>query len=190
MKHSAHRQKAETRSEVLFRFADQQMHEKRCSWETFAARAVEWYSANVAPEARSVREFKTEGDAFACAKINAQRLKRWRNPELNTRLPADFEEAWVNGLDEPYRTECKRELARRYGFLAAPIPHDALTVSDGLQCMSALSDEFGGALKDLAAIVSDGRVDSADRENAAHAAKRLEGLIGVAIGLKEQLSRV
>lgn len=164
----------ETRSEVLFRFTQRLLHETRCSMEAFAQNVVEEYHKSVPPASRDV-EFKSEGDVFKCAAINAQKLRRYMDVDVNARIPVDLEEAWVRGLPEPYRSECLRDLAARHGLLAVPVP-GASTVTD-MQSVSRLSREFGEVLEAIGPMLENGHFGPEDQAHAARAIRELEDLL-------------
>lgn len=171
----------ETRSEVIFRFTQAMLRERRISLETFVQDLIDQYHLRVPASARIV-EFKTDGDVFRRAGTNAQKLRRYIDGQVN--LPADLEEAWVEALPHPYRTDCKRELARRYGFLDVPLP-DVSGISD-VASLGRLTSEYAKLLQDMAPIV----------ENGGHTAQQLvqaraevDQLIASAEGLAALLQR-
>lgn len=179
----------ETRSEVIFRHTNRMLHQTRCSWEAFAQRVVEHYHAAVPAEARAV-QFKTEGDLFHCAKINAQKVARYADDRVSARLPVDLEEAWVQGLTEPYRNECLRDLARRYGLLAVPVPVGSGCAVSAMQSVSAVSREFGQACEALAPIIADGQFGPEDREHVDRAEGELEDLLAAVTATLNQVRRL
>lgn len=63
-------------------------------------------------------------DGLDSAREYMRQLRAWdqqlrRYADDRNRLPADLEEAWVQALGEPYRTQCLHELAERHGLYAA-----------------------------------------------------------------------
>jgi len=180
---------SEARDETIFRYTRQMMRDRRVSWEVFGQQIAEIYASKVPADVREVT-FSEDKDVAHRMRSNGQLVKRWFDRNTTTRFPVQAEEAWVEALIEPYRTDCKHELARRYGFLAAPIPHGELSVAEGLRCMSTLSSEFGNAVQAIAQIVSDGKIDEDDKVYAARAMRELEQLIATAISLKEQLNQI
>lgn len=177
----------ETRTETIFRHTNRQIHETRCTWQTFAMRVVDEYHARVPAEARSVI-FKVEGDMFRVAATNTQRLHRYMEMDADTRMPVEIEEAWVQALIEPYRTECVRDLARRYGLLDVPIP--SITGVSDVQGVSRLSREFGETLESMAPMLDDTRIDAADLPLIPEAMRQLDEMIAAAIAIKARLAAV
>lgn len=180
------RPQQETRSEVIHRHTARMFHETRCSREAFGQGVVENYHRLVPPAAREI-QFKTEGDFFHCAKINAQKLMRYVDDRVNARMPVDLEEAWVLALSEPYRADCLHDLARRYGLLAVPVPTDGATA---LQSMSSVTREFGQACEAIAPIIANGSFGPEDVEFAEKAERELEDLITSATGMLHQVRRL
>jgi hypothetical protein len=178
----------QSRAEVVFGYTRRMLHERRLSMETFAARVVELYHARVPAAARSI-EFKSDGDLYQVARVNAQRLSRYMQPEICTRMPVEIEEPWVLALDEPYRTDCVRELAARYGLLAVPIPDDAGAVSDA-ESLGRLTRELGEFFTRIAPVMADGIVDARDCPHLAAAIAEADVLMGAVQGFKARLVAV
>ncbi|MDI3259489.1 MAG: hypothetical protein QJR02_07310 [Sinobacteraceae bacterium] len=170
---------SETRSEVIFRHTRRMLHERRISMPTFSQSVVERYVRSVAEAARCV-QFQLVGDPFRAATANAQKLARYMDPCIDARLPVDLEEAWVFSLVEPYRTECVRELAARYGLLDVPLP---CCTADDLQSVGRLSREFGRAIQSMAPLIDDGRIDADDAPHLDAALTHIRGLLAAAEGL-------
>jgi hypothetical protein len=82
---------------------------------------VSLYDTRTPLAARHV-PFHRTADVYADQKANAQLLRRMLSIDALVRMPVELEEALVLALPEPMRTECLRELADRYGLLAAPKP--------------------------------------------------------------------
>ena len=173
-----------TRSEVLFGYTRSMQRDTRTSIEAFAQTVVEIYHARTPAAVREV-EFKTIGDIFHCATINAQKLRRYMDVDINARLPVDLEEAWVLALAEPYRDDCLRDLAARYGLLATPIPTG--TPGSELDSLARLTREMGEAMQAIAPMLQDGRITEADRNYFSSARHELEDVMAAAGGLLEQI---
>lgn len=113
---------SEPRSQVIFRFHQRVLFETGTCERTLASKIADNYMALVAEPHRIV-EFHagtTAESAEKAMKANAQIVKRYTTGAV--KLPVDLEEAWVRAFPETIRLECKRELARRYGFLGAKAP--------------------------------------------------------------------
>lgn len=177
---------AETRGETVFRYVRKQLNERRITKETFAMNMVEEYHSRVSLAARRI-EFSSNGDKFRQATTNAQRFFRFEDLTA-AGLPADLEEAAVAALEEPYRTECRRALAARYGLLDVPVPK--VEGINPVQSVAAFTREFSGALGSLAECVADGKVTAEDAEHAAAALPHLRSVIATAEGLLAQLTPV
>jgi hypothetical protein len=173
-------QQQETRTECVFRHTRQMLHDTRVSMEAFAQVVVELYHAAVPTAARDI-QFRVGGDLFKCAAANAQKLRRYMDDDINARLPVDLEEAWVNGLSEPYRNACIRDLARRYGLLAVQAP-GTCAISD-MQTVSKLSREFGEALEALSPMLDNGKFGEEDAPLFERAARELEELLAAGEGV-------
>lgn len=176
----------ETRSETIFRHTNEMLHVTRTSMASFAQQVVENYHDEVPSEARCV-EFKMDGDMFRVATTNAQKLHRYMEQEVSARLPVDLEESWVRALCEPYRTECRRELAKRYGLLDVSLP-SPLFYSD-IETVSRLTKEVGEALVAIAPALADADIDFADAQHLPAALKEIEDVISAALSLKARLER-
>lgn len=175
----------ETRTEVIVRYVREALHRTRMSETTFSLEVIERYHQTVAEEARVVT-FKSDGDPFAVATTNKQRLFRMLDVEFpDTRLPADLEESIVNSLPEAQYLDCRRELARRYGLSDVPLPEEGAAA--GLRSIGAFTAALGAAMEAIAPIVADGKIDSDDVPHAARALQMLEQLNNQSIALRQQI---
>lgn len=171
----------ETRTETLMRFVNLLLHETRTSRETFAQNVVEAYHQQVPAAARTV-EFRTEGDPFACAKTNTQRLFRMLDPEFEeSRLAVDLEEALVQALPDQYQADCVRALARRYGLLDVRVP--TATTEGSIQSIGQFVEHFGSTIMHLSPVLADGKIDQQDAALIPQALRDLEELNANVIGL-------
>ncbi len=112
----------EPRSQVVFRYHQRVLFETGTCERSLAAAIVDNYLEAV-PAAHRIVEFHvgtTAHTAEKAIKANAQIIKRYVIGAV--KMPVDLEEAWVRAFPQHLRLECKRELTRRYGFLAAQAP--------------------------------------------------------------------
>lgn len=186
MGNGAHNVDGETRSQTIERHTRRQFHELRVSWQTFAEVVVQRYHDLVPERCRDI-DFDLGGDLFVRAKRNAKRLQRFLEQDATTRMPVDIEEAWVLSLAEPYRGDCKRELARRYGLLDVPLPD--LRRLDSVRSLADVTCEFGAVLSGLSPALSDFRVTREDLPHVDAAIPHLQSLIASAEGLLAQLEQ-
>lgn len=153
--------------------------------QTFGQLVVERYHELVPIEARCI-DFRTEGDPFHNATINAQKLARYMQADINARMPVDVEEAWVLALREPYRKDCLRDLQRRYGFLDVQIPSSEVTDIEGF---ADLTTNFAGTVKSLSPVLNDGHIGEEDRQFLPSAVAQCEALIASSIGMRARLKK-
>lgn len=179
------RQYRAPRAAVIFEFTTQAIRNSHHTDASFAAEVAERYMALVAPNERTTTfHVGTDADSIEKAgKRNAKLIERFRDG--TTKLPADLEEAWVEALPEPYRTDCARALARRYGFIGARVPSDV--VASQMLCTARVAIEFGHALQAIAEINANGRVDVDDLQRVRRALKECEDLAGEAFTMKATL---
>jgi hypothetical protein len=150
----------------------------------YAADVARLYNERTQADARTI-EFHSGTDPYADERANAQLVQRFI--DARTRMPAEIEEALVLALPDPFRGECKRDLAERYGDLAAPIPScgDDCTVVDA----GKLMEETGRALVELAQGFKDGVVVEGKTVTAAAAFKDLTDLIAQATTIRESVRK-
>lgn len=127
---------------------------------TFAQRLADAYHA-ITDVPDRVIEFHLGATAegqLRAMKVNAKIVERLVNGDI--RLPADLLEAWCDALPKHLALECRRELARRLGFLGAlmPEPSPGGTTAD----VATLAAEFGETVQALAPLMADGRIDNTD----------------------------
>ncbi|MEO7773586.1 MAG: hypothetical protein ABIT61_02630, partial [Steroidobacteraceae bacterium] len=103
------------------------------------------------------------------------------------KFPDDLEESWVAAIPSTHRASLIRELAARYGLLAARAPAAVNDVTGQMQQFAALSCEFGQTIESLAPIFADGKCDAQDRIHLTRALSELDDLIAASVTLRQQL---
>lgn len=177
------------RQAVVYLHTDLMLHATGTNRRSFAMVVAENYLRMVAEEDREDRGFRlTQGSAAQMAadkKHNGQVLGRYLSGEVHA-LPANLEDAWVMSLPEPYRSDCERDLAKRRGLLAVPMPS-----AEGLQVASVASlvGNYASLLHSLAPAIEDGHFGPEDRpyRNQIHAAGR--DVIAAVLGLSHAVDR-
>lgn len=178
----------EPRSATIHRHLRDALRATGLPLRTLADRAVDLYHARTALHERAI-EFHAgaTADAYeAAARANAQIVTRML--EGTVRLPADFEEALVLALPEPHQAACLRDLADRYGLLAAQ-PPTACPVAQQVSTADLLR-ETGALMTTLAPAFADGRLDASDALIARHALPEVLDLQGRLATLAVQLEAI
>lgn len=151
---------------------------------SFAMEVADRYLDMTAEDERDVPFRITRGgDGDADKKHNGQILGRYLDGKVKS-MPANLEDAWVLSLPEPYRSECERDLARRRGMLAVPMPTD-----DGLQVVSVatLFQEYGELVAAIAPAVADGKFGPEDRPHAHKIEVKGDDVIAAVIGMRRAM---
>lgn len=172
----------ECRSAVITHHVRAAIAHSGLSERVFATEVAEAYDQRTPLHARSV-EFRRSRDYDADARANAQLLRRMLDGQV--RMPVDIEEPLVLSLPEPFRSACLRELAARTGHLAAPLP----TARGAGQAASAarLMAETAEAVHVLAEMLTDGRIDEADRASIPRALLELSDIEAQCASLRATL---
>lgn len=105
-----------SRTAVISRFTFLAMNETSLSWKAFALSVVPHYRSKV-PRHQQELEFSGKLDLDKAARVDGQHLKRFIDG--TNKMPVSLEESWVQSLPEPYRQDCIRALAWRYGLVGA-----------------------------------------------------------------------
>lgn len=147
---------------------------------TYATDVARIYGNRTELACRTI-DFHETRDPYADERANAQIVQRFIDGRA--RMPTEIEEALVLALPDPFRGECKRELAGRYGDLAAPIPvaDDSAPMAD----TGKLMEECGTAIVELAQSFKDGIVLPGKSETAKRAVCDLTDLIAQATSIRE-----
>lgn len=176
----------DTRSDVICRHVQTALrHAGGLTRESFADAVVLLYHERTPFHLRGVQfhPFDRDADVYAVQRANAQLLFRMLDTNSNVRLASEIEESVVLSLPQPYRGECLRELAHRYGLMAVPLP--APQGGDRVVQVGEFAGAFGGCLLALAQTLGDGHLDADDAANAPRAVKELDELIALATSLRE-----
>lgn len=153
--------------------------------ESLAAEAVELYEARTPPHARHLSFLPRARNPYEAQRTNAVHVRRFLGlSQPPTRMPAEFEEAAVLALPEPFRSECLRELAERVGLLAAKVPGP----TDSPLCAPAdLMLECAEVITQLAPALHDGTYTADDLPAIVAALGALADVSGAVASLRHQL---
>jgi hypothetical protein len=180
------------RTSAIVRFTDLMFAETSLRPKAFAALVVDAYHARVAPEDRTVN-FQIDGDPEKVAIANKQLMNRFRAQyeDNSLRFPLDLQEAWVAALPEPYRGQCRAELARRDGLLCVPLPD--LAGETDLESVGNVTRDFARSLTSISPTLDDQVIDEHDLPHIPAVIAALDSLIGSATSLRaryvEQLGK-
>lgn len=176
-----------TRSAAIFAATQEYLHETGRAFEAFAVDVVERYHTRVTELHRSVK-FATGGNAYDDMRANAQKLRRYMDPDVNARLPVDLEEAWILGIGRSRRNDLICALASRLDRVSAPMPAPGL--SGELQNVCDLMRETGQVFESLAPILADGVIDADDAPHVEKAISEIDQAIGELISWRVRLAGV
>ena len=179
----------ELRSEVIFRHVRRMVRETGVSIEDYSEDVLRVWLERTPVGARAA-DFREAGPVYDRMGSNGQKIRRWMNPEVAARPSVDVEEPLVYALAEPYRADCRRDLARRYALLDVALP--AEPENDHVTDIAAMGDvamEFGELMRSLASILDDGVIDAADAPRVPHAVEECEKLIAKAMVVRLHLQR-
>lgn len=157
------------------------MRHTRLSMETYAQTVADLYHERTPLELRGVRFHEVgRADPYRDMRKNAQIVRRYLAGEL-CRMPTELEEALVLALPDPFQAACLRELASRYGLLAAAMPG---TVGDEqVRQVADLMRSAAESIDALAPMLDDGLIDTDDADHAPAALDLLEQLQGRVVTL-------
>lgn len=161
----------EPRSRTLARHIDAALRATGLPFNALADRAVDLYHARTALHERML-QFQagtTVATHEQAQRLNAQQVRRMLDGIV--RFPADFEEALVLALPEAHRDACLRDLAARYGLLAAELPE-----ADGAAQQTSVAGfllDTGELISELAPAFADGVLNDADAPIARRALPRV-----------------
>lgn len=177
----------ETRPQTILRITRQAWDDRAFSLADFAVAVVSAYFHDTPPSAvntnlrqpceSNVRQFEKDRSN------NRQIVDRYISGAVKT-FPADLEEPWVKSLPEPYRLQALRELAARYGLLAAR----ARSRSEAIASIGDVAADAGAFLQTMAPIVADGKIDAADRQHIKPALTKLADLQADLASMQAQLA--
>lgn len=170
MMFESHRSVSLSRTAVIVGYAERAIRETDLGLNSFAMAVVPRYRSLV-PKHQQHIGFSNKPDVVDAARVDGQKLKRFIDG--TNRLPAELEEAWVLSLPEPYRRDCIRELAWRYGLVGA-FAEPVLEATGKLkpECLARLTKEFSEVVSAAGAAIGAG-LNEAGR---AQAAKELRDL--------------
>lgn len=152
------------RQQVIYAYASQYRLRRGLSFERWAERVDEAYHQRVPPRHRTLKcmpHLSAVAGADEWEKLRrnlAQNLRRYEAGDQH--LPVELEESLVAAMEDPWRSDCIRELAERYGLYGA-FRRPATVAGDTASWASVLED-FGLVTRDMASVLADGRIDQDD----------------------------
>ncbi|MDD5271385.1 MAG: hypothetical protein PHU14_01575 [Methylovulum sp.] len=158
-------------------------HDTGMSMSLFVARVREHYEATVLLGSRTV-EWSLVADAATRMARDAERFKRWLEPDTAARLPLDMLESVIAAFPFDRRLALQVELGRRQGLLVSVIPTDA--VAD-IVTLGDVARKHGQTMVALAEIFADGVVDEKDRPFAPEAIRQIDGAVAVLLSMRNIL---
>lgn len=178
---------SESRAQLIWRHVYQFIHSTGISWPSYADTVRDIYEATI-PEHTKHIEWSNQRDMHTRMRLDAQTLRRFEY-DAKFGLPCDLEESLVLALRRhQYRDHdaLMRDLAGRYGLLAARLPAD----SDGTANIGDLSIQFGEAVQALGPMLADGQIDENDVIYARRASRELLDVIAAANTLLHQVDQL
>ncbi|MCG5538976.1 hypothetical protein [Halorhodospira sp. 9622] len=131
------------RSEVIYRYIREAIARGVMTQESYADEVRMQFERLVPQPMRCLHFHDPEASASPSRALatNRKHVFRWFDPEATARMPVDLEEAVVEALPEPERTECRRELGWRLGLWGSI--RRPLDASGDYCCLGDLAREFG-----------------------------------------------
>ena len=177
----------ETRPQTILRITRAAWDAKAINLSEFAAEVVAAYFRDT-----PVSAVNTNFRVPSAADGKQYEKDRFHNRQILDRIisgavksfPADLEEPWVNSLPEPFKGQALRELAARYGLLAA-------RARDRVEALASIGDvasDAGAFLQAMAPIVADGVINEADRPFLKAALTKLSALQCDLASMQSQLA--
>jgi hypothetical protein len=175
----------DTRAAVICAHLALALHHSGLTMRTYATTVRDLYEQRTPRHARTLEFHTTRTDPYADERANAQIVQRFIDG--TTRMPVEIEEAMALALPQPFRGECQRELAERYGNLAAPIP--TVSADAPLADAGKLMAECGQALVEISRSYSNGMIVHGESNTARAALNELTDVIAQATSLRERLTQ-
>lgn len=150
-----------SRPTQLMAITERAVRETRGGVIAFADRVAEQYLERVPADQRRAKIKPVVGDIAqmsAAQRANRQTVDRYIKGDVKA-FPSDLEEAWVRALPEQFQAEALRELSARYGLLPARLHVDQAPIAS----LGDVTARVGELLTRTAPIVSDNKIDAADR---------------------------
>ncbi|MES1926539.1 hypothetical protein T31B1_14504 [Salinisphaera sp. T31B1] len=148
---------------MLVFYAERVLEETPMTFDALAEAIAIEYERRVPAHARSVKlAAPSSSDYRTFAKeLGAVSTRTKRYIRGGMLIPSDLEEAIAYALPAPYGLQCRRALARRYGFLGAVSPQSEAAPSDA-EALSSICADAGGVIRSVGEALADGRLDADD----------------------------
>lgn len=181
----------ETRAHTIHHHVLMALRHTGLDQQEFSDEVARIYLDRTPLHARSIDfHMHTRGsDPYQVRRANEQLLFRMLKPNGPVRMPVEVEEAVVLALPQPFRDECLRELAARYGLLAATIPVDGgASLPDQLRAPCELMRRAAVAVERIAPMLENGVIGPEDAPHFAAALRAINDLTAVNVTLSTQIA--
>lgn len=185
---SSVRPNAATRSGVLIAITAAYFAETGTAIQKFAEALAEAFARAVPEGLRRapLRLPDLHGDAEEYYKVlasNTKALQRYLSGEVP--IPVDLEEVWCSVLPAAYRERAIFDLCARFGVL----PVRVAEMTD-IHALAELMRDEAAMIEAMAPIMSDGKIDEHDREDARAALPKVKKAIAALAGIQARLETV
>lgn len=178
----------EPRSRLIIRRTEEAIRSSGLNVLKFAARVVDNYMMMVAPDDRIIDFYASHGSMQALLrdeKRNGEMIDRIIKGV--TRFSVDLEEAWIAALPDRARADLIRELAARYGLIAARIP-SAQSHRERVADLAAVLSDAGDLAKAMAPMFADGKIAADDKLHIRAALIEIDKSLADLTSLRAQLA--
>ena len=162
------------------------LRETGTSEATFAAGLRAHFEATVPEYARSV-DWSPHPDAFMRMQRDAQKVKRWFDPDVTARFPLEALESFIAAFPVERRWTLQAEILGRQGLLAVPMP--AFSGTADAANLGRMGKETGEAIMAAAALLDDGVIDERDAARAEETVRQIDEGIAVMLEMRKRIEQ-
>lgn len=170
---------------IMKHFMDLQ-HETAISGAAFVATVREHYESTYLEHAREI-EFSMVPDAHTRMTRDYEKFKRWFEPGVKSRLPAEILESVIAAFPDDRRKKLELELAQRRGLLCIEMPETESTAELSTMQIGKVCKESGEVVIAVSKLVECHLIPNPPDEDSIDAIREIDESVAAQLAMKNAI---
>lgn len=178
-----------SRPQVIRNYVTKALNRRGMLFKVYVERAITHYTQTVPEELRELKPFDTDTiNGLVAAEKRISRLVHTPINDKPQSIPSELEEALVEALPEPERSEARAVLCERYGVI--PVHHSELGQNKEMADLGTFIRESGEAIHQLSKVLTQTGIENMPVKEVMLARKELMDVVEAAMCIKRQIDGV
>lgn len=179
-----------SRPQVIRNYVAKALNRRGILFKVYVERAITHYTKSVPEDLRELKPFDTDTvNGLVAAEKRISRLVHTPINDKPQSIPSELEEALVEALPEPERSEARADLCERYGVI--PVRQSELSCKNAeLADLGSFARESGEAIHQLSKVLTQAGIENMPVKDVMLARKELMDVVEAAMCIKRQIDVV